>query len=316
MAGNIQSIDDASGNGASPVWIVTLTSKDAADQHDRLVVKEEKQFVNAAGKHIGAFARGNIDAMNYVMTTVSPTAVMEVLEPTENLALDTFSGRPDNLSRAARQAWEGTRLLLKMKFDPRFYAGSNKPVDDKPYAMDENDRAKATHLLNGLRANVRAWQTLGQVVIADNLIGNYDRIAFESWEVTNFGNLIFSRDSSGNITHALGYDAVDPSSTLEKLLFGTNIDWWKANFGQYIKEKHTFLAASQRVINHINRHRMEPLGLAPFGRNVTANEVRYFEQGLVIGWDKLANAIGVKVRSGKAIPSGLMARARYLGWVR
>lgn len=307
VAGSIHAIDDASGNGASPVWIVTLTSKDETGQHDQLVVKEERQFSNS---------RGNVGAMNQIMTTVSPSAAMEVLDQPEWLALDTFASRPAGLAQAARSAWLGQTVLLKMKYDPRFYAASNRPVDGQSRAMDEDDKAKATHLFNGLRANTKAWQTLGQVAIADNLIGNNDRIAFDGWTVTNFGNLIFSRDAQGKITHALGYDAVDPYGGPAKQIFGTDIEYWTSNFGCFIKEKHTFVAAAHSVVRHINEARMEPLGLAPFGKNIAANEAQFLAQGLMIGWDKLANAIGMRVRNGRSVPSGLMARARYLGWVK
>jgi hypothetical protein len=89
-------------------------------------------------------------------------------------------------------------------------------------------------------------------------------------------------------------------------------DSWIEVYGKYIKDKNSFPAFAKSVLAHVNEERMALLNLAPY----TIDEERYLAEGLVQGWDKQANAVGIKVRAGKGVPSGLMARAKYLGFIR
>lgn len=318
--GFIESVAELGSGGMNPIWLVALKGGNA-----KIVLKLEAPFKQAVPKMVRntmqqewvpapQLAKANIQAMSNVMGTVSPTATMDTASPSELNALAAFGGLPESLKSKLADIRRGTHILLKMKYDSTFASMSNGSVESGRFSsMSEKEKDEARKILEAIRGKTRVWQNLGSITIADALLGNSDRFDISNGGgVTNFGNMIFSRAKDGTINGAMGHDAVDPSKLLEKQMFGTNLGDWEQDFGVHIKNKHSFISFAEKVIQELNKRRMNPLGIAPFGHA----EQAAFAEGMVIGWDKLANKIGSTVRMGKGIPSGLMARAKYLGWVK
>lgn len=317
-----------SGAGASPIWKV-ITSTNRA-----VIVKEEspmklnvmhsstggnkvEHYMAPAVAKSPAIQAAQLKGINQVMGVASATATMAMVEPSEMTAIESFATCPASFKGAIAAARSGGCILIKMNFDPKFATSANKGVPkDKTEAGDKimtaDDQRKARELFEGLRNNDKAWQTLGQVCIADYIVGNADRIDLEGGKVQNFGNLIFSKNAQGQITHALGYDAVNPFAGIQKNMYGSDIDDWVMNYGEVIRDKRTFHKQATAIIADINAKRMLPLKLKPF----SAREATALGTGLVAGWDDQAKAIRSRSAGGGGIPSGLMARAVWLGWVR
>ena len=214
--------------------------------------------------------------------------------------------------RKAIQDKTAGSMLVKTKFDPTFLSGSNARLEPGAWnQMSEPEKVKARTIFTLLRGHHRAWQSLGEIAIADYVNGNADRLDLEVGrpQVQNYGNLIFSIDSSNNITHAMGLDAFDPHSA-DKFLLDADIDNWIENFGQHIKDKGRFPITAQKIIAYINKDRMTPLGLTEYGNT----EGLYLAEGMVMGWNKQAQTMKAKVWGQKNVPAGLLARAKYLGW--
>ena len=309
-AGQIKSIDEMVG-GMNPVWLVTMTNTPK-----KFVVKSEKAMSSDHGVLPNAQQVANIKAMNSIMGVVSAKTDMLALSAPELTALGSFSNSPQSMKDALQKVNSKQSILVKMYQDASFTSTPNKAVlDDGGFPeniMTDNDRMKSRSMFNKLRGNRAAWQSLGQVAIADALIGNSDRLTLSPPGVTNFGNLIFSTNAQGDIIHALGYDTIDPFTGNPKLLHGQDIREWISSFGAHILSKTKFTAIAMGVMSDIKRHRLDPLQMAPY----TDGEAQALSEGLSMGWDKQAMWISSTVQSGKGIPSGLMARAKYLGWVR
>jgi hypothetical protein len=302
--GMIESINDLSGNGMNPIWKVNLRGG------GKVIVKAERQIESGV-----AFARGNINAISGIVTAITPTGAFAKLSPSEIGALNRCVPRPASLTSSLLQSAQKTVNLVKMRFDPTFHSSTAHDVEAScgKKAMTPTERADATTLFSSLRGNIRAWETLGQVLIADAVIGNHDRFNISSGTVGNFGNLIFSRDANGRVMRAQGYDSLDPFSGVSSMMYGVDIQEWIDSDGKYIKDnKAVFPGLAQKIVDNMNEWRMRPLKLADYG----SAEVTWFWQGMGAAWDKLARDISTKVTKGQGIPSGVMARAKYLGWVR
>ncbi len=316
----IESIDDMSGGGMNPIWLVTMRGSVV-----KLVVKAEKELNPSEA----AIAKANMKAMSDVMLVVSKTAAFARLDQAELTALEHFRARPLALRRAIVAASRGENHLTKMKFDPTFFCTSAaEPIamGGKAWqAMSPADEAKSILLFTALRGNKDAWRSLGQVIFADGMIGNNDRINFMNGSVSNFGNLIFSRDTSGNVTRALGYDTYFAYADSAKLMYGTNLDTqtapqaipggpaeygWIESCGKWIK-KNMLPRLAAGIIASINKQRMLPFNLAPYS---STEEEQYLLDGLRQGWARQETNIGMKLRQGKGLPSGVVARAKYLGF--
>lgn len=331
--GGVSKVEDLGGGGASQIWKVitssnrALTVKEEAPSQANVAKFNDAKPVGQRFQHMQPTAVLNSPAMqaaqvrgiNSVMGVVSSTATMETVDAAEMKILETFSGCPASLKGAIASARSGAKMLLKMNFDPKFTTSANKSVPtDKTQAgdgiMTAEDQKKAKELFEGLRANDKAWQTLGHVTIADHLVGNGDRLNLMDGDVKvqNYGNLIFSKNAQGQITHALGYDAINPFAGLAKNIYGTDIERWADEYGAFIRDKSKFPDIAKQIIADINIKRMAPLKLQPFG----PREIFALGTGLAQGWDKYANLIADRALRGQGVPSGLMARAVWMGWVR
>ncbi len=316
----IESIDDMSGGGMNPIWLVTMRGANV-----KLVVKAEKELNPSEA----AVAKANMKAISDVMLVVSKTAAFARLDDKELNALENFRARPLTLRSAIIAAVKGEKHLTKMKFDPTFFCTSAaEPIamGGKAWqAMSPSDEARAILLFTALRGNKDAWRSLGQVIFADGLIGNNDRIYFANGNVSNFGNLIFSRDNVGNVTRALGYDTYYALADNAKMMYGTGIDTqtapkavnngpaeygWIESCGKWIR-KDMLPRLAKRIISSINKDRMAPFNLAPYS---STEEEQYLLEGLLQGWARQETSIGMKLRQGKGLPSGLVTRAKYLGF--
>lgn len=313
----VQSIDDMSGGGMNPIWLVTMRGGGV-----KLVVKAEMELNPSEA----AFAKANMKAMSDVMMVVSKTSAFARLEDKELTALDSFVTRPLTLRSAITAAQTGTKHLTKMKFDPSFFctsAGEPIGMGFAAQAMSPEQQAKSILLFTALRNNREAWRTLGQVVFADAMIGNNDRVSFENGRVSNFGNLIFARDTGGNVTHALGYDTYHAFADNAKMMYGTAIHTqtapmfdprgeaeysWIGSCGKWIK-KEMLPRLAKGIIDSINKERMIPFNLAPY---TVLEEQKHLLDGLLQGSRRQESNIKTKLRQGQGLPSGLVARAKYL----
>lgn len=286
-----------------PVWEVTMKGG------SKIVVKSESiaTSYNTQGQHLAAMTPANVKAINGIMATVSPGHEQHPLTDAEITALAAFKAAPDDLAGYIQQARAKQQVLLKMKHDPGFRT-LGKATE---LSLTDKDKAAFNDLILALLGNAPAWQSLGKIAIADAFIGNNDRLDLGNKMVGNAGNVIFHRAADGKVTHAKGLDTLDPSASDAAHMYGTNITDWSNTFGVHIRDKTQFPALAQAIIADFNRRNLTPLGIT----NLTPAEAGALAQGMVMGWDALAARIAGQVRAGNKVPSGVMARARYLGWV-
>jgi hypothetical protein len=301
VAGQIEAIEAIA--PGHPVFLVTL--RDGS----KVVVKADGIATTSDGTDISAMTRKNVIAIDELITAVSPGASTLPLSPSEIDAVAAFALAPADLAQWVTLVRQGRNIFLKMRQAVGFTTLGK--AEERNLSID--DKSKFNALIHKLRHNQKAWISMGAVSAVDLFVGNNDRIDFTLLRVGNAGNMIFQQEPNGTISKALGYDTLDPTANDSGLMYGTmNFRQWEDSFGKHLLDTRAFGRKCQAIIASFNSRSLVPLGIAPLPLSDGSSLAAGLDQGASI----LSHKISTKVKLGQKVPSGIMARASYLGWVR
>jgi hypothetical protein len=286
-----------------PVFLVTLKGSTA-----KIVIKtESQQFIGSIENPTRSpHSSKNAQMVSSLMGAVSQGVQNIPLTASEVEALKAVPNPDPSLKIAQLSVDAKQSFWVKMPFTPGLtgFGGLMKKTD-----LNAQEIGEVADLVARLKGNSKAWTGLGQIFVVDLFIGNGDRIDWEGMRVQNPGNLIFQADSNGDITRAVGLDAFDPNAGNAGQMYGTDIEEWKRAFGSVLKYHQAYGRNAARIIESLNTWLKRGAGLDGFGNNES--------MGIAIGMDKgraaLQQRVAAQIKSGRT-PSGVMARATYLGW--
>jgi hypothetical protein len=288
-----------------PVFLVTLKGTKA-----KVVVKTENiQFIGGAeDPKRSPMAAQNAKLVSQMMGSVSKGVQNIPLTASEVEALKAAPNPDPALKNAMQMVEAKQQFWVKMPFTPGLTTfGKLQKRDD----LDANDIAELGDTIQRLKGNSKAWTGMGQILLVDLFIGNADRIYWEEMKVVNPGNLIFQTNSRGEIERAVGLDAYDPNAGQAGQMYGSDIEDWKRAFGSVLKNTKAYNRNADRIIESLNKWLKDKANLAGFGKNESMAVTIGMDQGHTI----LRQKIQAQIARGRT-PSGVMARAVYLGWTK
>lgn len=286
-----------------PVFLVTL-----GNSATKLVIKVEDHASSIDGLDLKPMTRHNIGVINDIMGTVSAGVDSVPLSELEVAAVAAFRASPAELAMWLALVQSGQKVMLKMAHN----AGFTTLGKASELSLSDKDKSRLNSLILKLRNNSKAWLSMGAITAADLFVGNNDRIDFNVGVIGNAGNMIFQEEANGSINRALGYDNLDPTASDAGFMYGRNIRAWQDVFGIHLRDVRAYGRKCQTVIQNFNARTLAPLGIAP----LSPADGSSLAAGMELGRNALARKISDRMKIGQKVPSGVAARALWLGWVR
>lgn len=293
-----------------------------------LVVKSESSFHNSdvpglesgivkpdptkgiRGKDLRPFNAPSAAVGSSLMGIVSPGTQSVPLTPAETQAIFSWPHLPTTMEMQRGQVAAKAAFLVKMPFLKGIV--STEAMKDKVF--DPANRPAMEQMAAELKGNMQVWKQLGRIFFVDAFVGNGDRVNFAEPRIQNISNLIFQTDGTGKIARAVGLDAFDPYGADAGRLYGSMIDAWITDFGQYIKDQTRYPGLAVRWVQDLKTRWF--LGRAGVDADLGATESNMLSMGMSQAYAALASRLSTDAKAGRKMPSGVMARAVYMGWVR
>jgi hypothetical protein len=263
-----------------------------------------------AGKDLRPFNKASAEVSSSLMSLVSPGTQSVPLNTAETAAIMGWRSLPMTLSQMAQQISGRAAFLVKMPF----LKGVTSTEAMKDKVFDPANKPAMAKMAAELEGNTPVWKGLGKIILVDAFVGNGDRIDFSGNRIQNISNLIFQTDAQGEIVKAVGLDVFDPYAADAGRMHGTMIDAWITDFGQYIKDQFRYMALASSIVNDLSTRWFK--GAAGVDTSLGGGEAAALGVGMSQAYAELSRKLSGDAKMGRRMPSGVMARAVYLGWVQ
>lgn len=310
IARDIKAVTDL--DGAHYVFLLTFNTG------EQIVLKAESgvSTTNRAKSHdLGVKIMGAVSAVKAKALTEAEKLQVSLIDT--GISRDFF--RAEQVIRGGQYNWVKAAFqqgLTGMKGYAQILDQVNGFGVDNPVKKAEA-KAHMIKLNKQLKGNTRAWKSLGEVIAADMLIANSDRINLHYGQFVNLGNVQFRRVGN-KIVEAVGLDTFDPAQAGRAGdMFSINTTDWQNEFGKYLKD----MDAAKTKLNACMEHGKEDIdsiygaGTCTWGKK----EGDALFSGYKSGVEKLkskAKLMAPKLmKQGSAAPKGLMLKFNYLAWI-
>jgi hypothetical protein len=285
-----------------PVWMVQLTN------HVKLVIKAEVGVQLGAAKSIkfGAKIMHKLDEE----TKAAPLTENElaVLGRTGKMRFCSRGGGAHGGELAVEylnyvRTAGADYTWVKMKF-------VDDLVDLGGILKNQTD---ASNLLVEMRMYPEILESLGEVVAGDIFIGNEDRFSHGGkgniGKIVNEGNILFRKTATKGM-RGIGLDWFEAQGDSSNLNMPPPPDWC----GMLLDDRARLNLFAKNAVDGINEMFFNKIPDLTQDELLTIQSAGNFSDGLLSGRDKLKKYLNDRSTSGKAIPSGVLARMQRLRW--
>ncbi len=242
-----------------------------------------------------------------LMRNVSHHVSVEMCKPAELYAIrglaDRYYTPPDKASL--------TRRYLTDLIDSQMFVFYKMPFVENLKKLSESLKlGKGAKVLGKLKMDRGALFELGKVVAIDLFIGNDDRFMFDG-RIANEGNIAFQKNMEKRYV-PVGLDFYrggEPSN----LAAPPPGDWhWG---GRALRDRQAINTFAARAIDSLNECFRRELGNNyPISMMLDQTNTTTFAFGITKGIESLKSDLLVKLRLGRGLPPGVVARMDLLGW--
>jgi len=240
-----------------------------------------------------------------LMRTVSEYVQVQMCKPSEMQALRGLSDR----NFGPREKAGLTRRYLTELIDSQMFVFYKMPFVENLKSLSKSlKKGKGAKVLAKLKMDRNVLFELGKVVAMDLFIGNDDRFMFDG-RIANEGNIVFQKNMEKRyIPVGLDfYRGGEPSN-----LTAPPPNVWG---GLTLRDRQHINNFATRAIESLNECFRRELGNNyPFSMLLDMTNTTTFAFGMTKGVEALRGNLLGKLRQGRGLPPGVVARMDQLGW--